>query len=85
MGARAQPFLLNMAQAYYHPQYSDFLLQLLGNAVFVNNVPPTGENESFWIRDLPVGQWFTPRDRHGREIPLALFVSETGELYGAWR
>lgn len=88
MGPTAQgsgeSFLLGMAAAYYHPRHPDFYVQLLGDTVFLTNIPGSQDNEYVVVASLPVGQWFNPQDRHGRPVPVSLWRTETGQLHGAW-
>jgi hypothetical protein len=78
------PFLLTMATPYYHPQHRNLYVQLLGDSLFVTNIPPHDHNEYFVVREFPRGQWFNLRDKHGRQMPVSLLVTNTGELYGCW-
>jgi hypothetical protein len=80
-----QSFVLNMAQPNYHPMWQDFYLQIIGDTLFANNIPPRGTNHYWVIQSLPVGQWFTPQDRGGQPVPVSLFVTQAGEIHGAWQ
>jgi hypothetical protein len=82
---KGQPFVIEMAAAYYHPDFprGEFFLQTIIDTLFWN-VPPPNTRGFVVIAELPVGQWTQLKDGTGIDLPVAVLRTETGQLQGAW-
>jgi hypothetical protein len=79
-----EPFLIEQAAAYYHPDYrGQLLVQLVFDTVFVNG-PGLGQSGNEVITYLPVGKWTQLRDGQGQPLPVAVLREDGGRLLGAW-
>jgi hypothetical protein len=71
--ALGEEFVISRGDYEYHPRHTAFHIQLGldGSTIYLTRTPGGGKH-FLEMHKLPMGQWFTPKEPDGSDIPVEL-------------